>query len=420
MHKVHIVGGGISGLACAVYLAGKGRDVTLYEGAGHAGGRCRSFHDEHLDCTIDNGNHLLLSGNTGVHDYLALIGAEAELTGPDRAIFPFVDLSYNLKWTVEIDNGWWPGWILDRSRRIPGTGIWDYLKAIRLITAGDETALEDIIDTGSDFFRRFIEPLAVGVLNTPAEAGSAALLAKVIRETFGKGAKACKPRMAKRGLSHTFVDPAIRYLSERNVAFKPNHRLRSISMEDQRASALKFTDGEQAIETADKVVLALPAQATGALLPAIDVPSQFHPIVNAHFRVNDPPAFPEEAGLIGIVGGTAQWAFFRDDIISVTVSAADELAQQSNEAIVDEIWRDLRGAIAGLPEEPPQRHRVIKERRATFSQTPESIRLRAHCRCGYDNIFLAGDWTNTGLPATIEGAIRSGFEAARQITSANS
>ena len=420
MQRVHIVGAGISGLACAVRLASEGHDVILYEGAGHAGGRCRSFHDDHLDCTIDNGNHLLLSGNTGVQDYLALIDAEAELTGPDRAVFPFVDLAFNLKWTVEIDDGWWPGWILDRNRRIPGTGIWDYLKSARLMTASENDVIQDVIDTDTNLFRRFIEPLTVGVLNTPAESGSAALLAKVIRETFIRGARACRPRMAKHGLSQTFVEPALRYLEDRDARFEPNRRLKNISTEGQRAVALAFGDGKQTIDTGDMVVLALPAQAVGKLLPAIDPPSDFHPIVNAHFRVDDPPEVPEQAGLIGIVGGTAQWVFFRDNIISVTVSAADELAQQSNDSIADAIWRDLRVAISGLSKEPPHRHRVIKERRATFSQTPRSIRHRAQCRCGFDNIFLAGDWVDTGLPATIEGSIRSGFDAARMIATVNS
>ena len=75
MQRVHIVGAGISGLACAVRLASEGHEVILYDSAGHAGGRCRSFHDDHLNCTIDNGNHLLLSGNTRVQEYLALIDA---------------------------------------------------------------------------------------------------------------------------------------------------------------------------------------------------------------------------------------------------------------------------------------------------------------------------------------------------------
>ncbi len=420
MQRVHIVGAGISGLACAVRLSSEGHDVILYEGAGHAGGRCRSYHDDHLDCTIDNGNHLLLSGNTGVQEYLALIDAEAELTGPDRAVFPFVDLAFNLKWTVEIDDSWWPGWILDRNRRIPGTGIWDYFKSARLMIASEKDVLQDVIDTDTNLFRRFIEPLTVGVLNTPAESGSAALLAKVIRKTFIRGARACRPRIARHGLSQTFVDPALRYLEYRDARFEPNRRLRNITTVGQRAVALAFADGEQTIDAGDMVVLALPAQAVGTLLPAIDPPSEFHPIVNAHFRVDDPPEVPEQAGLIGIVGGTAQWVFFRDNIISVTVSAADELAQQSNESIANAIWRDLRAAICGLPKEPPYRHRVIKERRATFSQTPRSIRHRAQCRCGFDNIFLAGDWVDTGFPATIEGSIRSGFEAARVIAAVNS
>jgi len=99
-------------------------------------------------------------------------------------------------------------------------------------------------------------------------------------------------------------------------------------------------------------------------------------------------------------------------VVSVTVSAADDLAQQSAEEIAGLIWSDLCRAVAGISGDLPDRYRIVKERRATFSQTPTSIRDRPDTDCGIAHLFLAGDWTNTGLPATIEGSIRSGNAAA--------
>ena len=102
---VHIVGLGVAGLSAAVRLADAGRDVKLYDGAKIAGGRCRSFHDAKLDCLIDNGNHLLLSGNNSALSYLDLLNARPELEIADEATFPFYDNESGERWSVTLDNG---------------------------------------------------------------------------------------------------------------------------------------------------------------------------------------------------------------------------------------------------------------------------------------------------------------------------
>ena len=326
MSKIHIVGAGVAGLSAAVRLASSGRQIFLYESAGHAGGRCRSYFDNHLGCRIDNGNHLLLSGNPSVHEYLRTIGASRELIGPKRAIFPFIDLSVSKRWTVEIGKSSFPLWLLKKDRRIPDTGISDYLSALRLLFADEDQNLGDIVDTHAPLYHRFFEPFAVGVLNTPAEVSSARLLATVLKETFARGADACMPRMAKVGLSETFVDPALTYLKERGVVYRDNTRLREIVVEAQRTTQLRFSNSEIEMSRDDIVVLATPAPVTATLVPDLTVPVDTYPIVNAHFRVPDKVQLASDAGLIGIVGGTAQWLFFRGDIISATVSAADRIS----------------------------------------------------------------------------------------------
>ncbi|RMD87262.1 MAG: FAD-dependent oxidoreductase, partial [Alphaproteobacteria bacterium] len=121
MARIHVIGGGLAGLAAAVECAVAGRAVTLYEAAGHAGGRCRSFYDEKIDAVIDNGNHLLLSGNRAARAYLRRIGARDRVAGPDRAVFPFIDLGTGERWELRPGDGWLPLWIFDPRRRVPGT-----------------------------------------------------------------------------------------------------------------------------------------------------------------------------------------------------------------------------------------------------------------------------------------------------------
>ena len=410
MGRVHVVGAGVAGLAAALSLSRDGRPVTLYEGAGHAGGRCRSFHDETLDREIDNGNHLLLSGNASAAAYRAEIGADDTFVTLGDAAFPFVDLSTGDRWTIRPNSGRIPWWIWIKDRRVPDTRAWDYLSALRLMRASPNATVAQVLGSSGALFDRFWEPLAVSVLNTPAAAACARLLWPVLVETFALGADSCQPMLAVKGLSASLVTPALRRLEERGVEIKFGHRLHGIETAEQAVTQLEFSDHRINLNADDQVIAALPAMVAQRLVPSMQAPTQFHPIVNVHFRLEAPPG-GNPVPFLGMVGGTAEWAFIRGDILSVTVSAADDLAQCSAEEIAQRTWTDVVRAFELPPTDVPA-HRVIKERRATFAQTPESERQRPDTRTQFQNLFLAGDWTNTGLPATIEGAIRSGFAAA--------
>ena len=110
----HIIGAGLAGLSAAVRLAEQGRRVAVYEAAGQAGGRCRSYFDAGFGAVIDNGNHLLLSGNDAAIRYLTLIGGADKLCGPAKAEFDFADLATGERWTLKINEGRWPSWLFDR------------------------------------------------------------------------------------------------------------------------------------------------------------------------------------------------------------------------------------------------------------------------------------------------------------------
>jgi hydroxysqualene dehydroxylase len=410
--RVHVIGAGLAGLAAAVELAHAGFRVTLYEQAGQAGGRCRSFFDEVLDRFIDNGNHLVLSGNRALHDYLGRIGAADRLTGPARAAFPFIDLRTGDRWTVKPGRGRLPWWILVPGRRVPGTRVRDYFAVLRLARANCESTVAECVGTPEALYRRFWEPLTVAALNTSAREGAARLLWPVLRETFGRGEAACRPRMASRGLSHCFVDPALGFLRERGADVRLHARLRQIDAADDRARCLRFAEG-RATEVApgESVVLAVPPAAAATLLPGLVTPGGSRAIVNGHFRVSHPLPAP---AFVGLVGATSQWIFVRGDVASVTVSAANGLAEEPNEVIAAKLWPEVRLAL-DLADAAPTAWRIVKEKRATFAQTPSELVRRPGVRTRITNLFLAGDWTDTGLPATLEGSVRSGHTAAASI-----
>jgi hypothetical protein len=157
----------------------------------------------------------------------------------------------------------------------------------------------------------------------------------------------------------------------------------------------------------DRVILAVPAGVAAELVPGVSAPDESSAIVNAHFRANAPAG---SAPMMGLLGGTAEWVFAFSDRISVTVSGADAIVDRDREDLARTLWRDVAAAHRLSPRLPPWQ--VVKEKRATFRATPDQAAKRAGTRTPLKNVFLAGDWTATGLPATIEGAVRSGQKAA--------
>jgi len=144
-----------------------------------------------------------------------------------------------------------------------------------------------------------------------------------------------------------------------------------------------------------------------SLMPGLSAPSQYRAIVNAHFRIAPPKDFPL---MIGVLGGTVEWLFAFPGRLSTTTSGADRLLEQSREDLASTIWQEV-AAVTGLPADLPP-WQVVRERRATFAATPAEDAKRPAAATKFSNLYLAGDWTDTGLPATIEGAIRSGNRAA--------
>jgi len=408
---IHIIGAGLAGLAAAVRLSETGDRIVVHEATAQAGGRCRSYHDQATGLLIDNGNHLVLSGNHAVRGYARTIGSEDRLVGPAHAEFPFADLKTGERWTLKINDGRLPWWMLKSADRVPGTQFTDYLKLAPLLWTGANKTVGEVVTCSGLLYDRLLHPLLLAALNTEPREGSAALAGTIVRETIGTGGEACRPLVAREGLSGALVDPAIAYLQARNVAIQFGRELHALRPDGQRIAALDFGTETVDLGPNDRVILAVPAYAAAALVPSLQVPTTFRAIVNAHFRYEPPTGFP---ALIGVINATTEWVFGFPGRLSVTISNADRLITAPREELAQTIWQEV-AAVAGIAAALPP-WQIVRERRATFAATPIESAKRPGSQTAWSNLILAGDWTATGLPATLEGAIRSGNRAAEAIT----
>jgi len=407
MKKAYVIGAGLAGLSAATVLASHGASVTVIETAPQAGGRCRSYFDPAFGGVIDNGNHLVLSGNRAVHAYLARIGAKDALAGPPRAEFSFVDLKDGQRWTLRPNEGGLPYWIARTGRRVPGSRTGDYLNYVPLLWADKTARIGDIVKDRGPLWRRLMHPFLLAALNTEPEDSSAALAGAVLRESLARGGRYYRPRIAHPTLAAAFIDPALAYLQGKGATVQLGTRLRGITL--GRRSAMALDLGEAAVPLApnEALVLAVPPWVAKDLIPTLTAPDDFRAIVNAHFKMPAPAGVP---AMLGVIGGTAEWIFSFPDRISVTVSGADAIVDQDREALAVRIWADVAKALDITA--PMPAWQIVKEKRATFAATPAQDARRPAAKTGWPNLFLAGDWTQTGLPATIEGALRSGETAA--------
>lgn len=409
---LHVIGAGLAGLAAALTGAEAGLSVRLYEQAPRAGGRCRSFWDDKLSLLIDNGNHFVMSGNENALGLLERNGAGIEaLIGPEEAVFPFYDHANGARYCVRPGLARTPLWALQAGRSVPGAGIWDFAEGAALLSAPATATLAQVIRRRGPLWRGFWEPMAIAALNAAPEVAQARLLTPVLTRTFLRGGAYCRPLIAREALSEAFVEPTLLMLEKRGARVRFGVRLRGIDWADKRAAVLHLGEERIALGPHDRVILAVPPTRALELIPGITAPEEGEPILNAHFRLDDEAPMPPQAPLMGVLGAATQWIAVRGQHVSLTISAASALADRPEEELLPQLWHETQAALQLPSQMPYAAARIIREKRATFCPSPANVARRPGPKTAFGNVWLAGDWTDTGLPATIEGAIFSGNRA---------
>lgn len=395
---IHIIGAGLAGLAAALHASEAGQRVVLYESAPHAGGRCRSYHDKKLKTTIDNGNHLVMGANRGVLNYLAKIGTLHSCITADTPRYPFIDLATRHHWQY-------------RPPRFQGIPWHEWRYMLRLFRPAKHKTVADCVPPSTALYRRLIEPFTLAALNTSPREASAALLASCLRALMSNGKDGWQTYVPAHSLSATFIDPALTRIKGRGGSIRYQTAITRLESKDGRITALHGQKEQVTVKAQDRVILSTPASVAkellGDTLPALT----YEGILNAHFQWPQAGMFRETMPFLGVINGTVQWIFFHEGRISTTTSAANAWMDKDEKTLAETLWHDVcRALYIDQPRVPPCR--IIKEKRATFTATPENVQRRPEATTQFSNLFLAGDYLRSPYPATLEAAISSGFTAA--------
>jgi len=430
--SVSVIGGGIAGLSSAVFLANKGFRVTLIEASPKFGGRVYSFFDKASGFQVDNGQHILASWYKNTFDYLKLIGTFDKFSFQKQLEVVFAD-EYGSRYSLKASRLPPPLHLAGGIMGYKALGLADKLAIVRLVNRIKKNKYSEVdlksVNTDKLFelsaqtdkaINYFWKPFIIAVFNAEPANTSAYMFADMIRMGFiEKGGSELV--MPNGFLSDIFVEPAIEYLKQKKAEVILNKSVSGFKFNNDSISSLILEDNTE-IKT-DYYVSAVPFFNFRSLLgesyskyfsSLIELHSS--PIVNIHLKFDKDISHIFTSSFIGLLGTSSQWVFkVSNDQVCVVISAAEKVAEMTKEDIAGLAERELKMCITELNDHTVIKARVIKEMRATFVPDKESLRNRPTAKTSLANLFLAGDWTDTGLPATIEGAVKSARSCVNEI-----
>jgi squalene-associated FAD-dependent desaturase len=421
--RVAIIGGGCAGLAAAATLAEHGVSVTVFEAAKQLGGRARGLNWKGK--RLDNGQHILIGAYRDTLRLMQLAGVDIDTALMRLPLQLIQHQQFKLRASARLPA---PLHILSGLLRAQGLGHRERLAALRLMVAlrlcgfrlkQDETlgAFLARHRQPERVTRWLWEPLCLAALNTPVAQASAQVFLNVLRDSFSKTKNDSHLLLPRVDLSGLLIEPLARFIQAHRGEIRLGTTVTAIRQRDEGFS-VECTEEQQYFSHVVAAVSPFRLRDLTAQLPQLAQSARqcasydYQPIYSVYVQYPDSVRLPFP--MIGLTGGHAQWVLDRGSLdgqsglLAVVISADGPHQALTQEALAEEVMRELANAFPALPQ--PLWHKVIAEKRATFACTPNLERPAQ--RTDLANFYLAGDYTAGDYPATIEGAVRSGIACA--------
>ncbi len=437
--EVLIIGGGFSGLAAGVALAEEGRGVRLLEQKPHLGGRARSFLDPATGSVVDNGQHIIMGCYHSTIHFLSTIGTLDRIRFQQRLTVRFLDRNGRLT-ALQCPGLPSPWHVLLGVLR---SGSFSFKHKLEVLRLGRSLQWARAMDGGLERLsvrewltrlgqseslqRNFWDLLCIAALNEDPSRANAGLFERVLQLALFSSPADSRIGIARVGLSEVYVDAATAYIRARGGRVECSRSVASLLVSEGQCRGVRLSSGEE-IEAAS-VLSAVPSFQLASLLPGelLRLEPFFAPVISLRpapiISINlwfDRPI--TELDFVGLRGTTIQWLFNKGKIlgsgenyVSLVLSGAHRHIGRGKEELLAMALRELGDLFPEAQKAKLHHALVIKERFATFSPTWEAEQLRPTARTPVRGLYLAGDWTATGLPATIESAVQSGYTAAGAI-----
>lgn len=428
-YDVLIIGGGVSGLRAAVELSAKGARVLLLEKNKTTGGRASSFFHHPTQSIVDNGQHLLLGCYHATREFLQLIGSEgyASLQTTLRIPYRTADSKYyelncpQLPAPFHAVAGLLRFPAFSFSSRVKTAIVARDLFLMPKFLSSDQITVEEWLSLRhqTEEARKFLwDVLCVGAMNNTPEKVSAAMFARVVKTIFSSSRENSSFLLPHVPLQKLFADPAVDFITQRGGTVLTNIRVATIDVKDGMVHSVTTTTRESF--KASSYILAVPWFAVKQLFSSrVPFPLPAYrsaPIINIHLWFNKPTL---DQDFVALVGHRLQWIFSASRLLreerehlSCVISSAEQWIEMPAKDILPLALADLSATVPAVREAQLLHWIVVKEKRATFVPAPGLEVQRPSAETEIKNLYLAGDWTATGYPATIEGAVLSGRRAA--------
>lgn len=423
MKKCLVLGGGFAGLTSAVYLSKAGFKVELLEASPKLGGRAYSMPDPETGSEIDNGQHILMGCYSETLAFLKIINSLDKLEFQENLSINFLKENNNL-FLLRASRLPYPLSLLSALMNYKAISFSERITMLKFFIKlpffpdkelEKKTVLEWLVqeNQGENIRKAFWDFLSVSALNTNPSVASAKVFRDILKEVFFHGNKAATLILPKSGLTETYCKNANSFIESRHGKIRLSEKAEEFIFEKNRV--VKVITAQKEFTDFDFVISALPLFALDKIISQGNYfrkpELKYSSILTIHiwlFSNNIPETF------YGLIGSPVHWVFNRASHLTLVISDADKYMELSKEEIFEMAREELKKYI-GVKREDISTYRVIKEKRATYIPSNRIIGKKPAAETGIGNLYLAGDWIETGLPSTIESAVKSGRIAAEMI-----